>query len=237
MKFSSLAATSVALTCLLTTVSAKIGLAAPSNPVSGGSYTVTWTYDASDPDQFTLMLQLASDSWATGRFWEFTKTNLDQLDVTFLNTYPYVIMPKPSIYRLTARNQSNVDQVYSQSQDFQFLAAGSVVTTPSTSTTQTIATTSTSATHTVTTSQSSTIALDGTTITTSSSTSVATTSTPSAIQQTNTNPSQTSTAKGEQTSGASGNNTNAAEMLLVGEVFVWAVVAPFAAGLAFFFQL
>lgn len=84
----------VLLTCLLATVSAKIGLIAPSTAVSGGSYTVTWTHDGSDPDQFILMLQLASDSWATGQFWEFTQTKLDKLDVTFLNTYPYVINTK-----------------------------------------------------------------------------------------------------------------------------------------------
>jgi hypothetical protein len=86
--------TAVALTCFLSTVSAKIDLAAPSNPVSGGGYTVTWTHESSDPDQFTLMLQLASDSWATGQFWEFTETKLDKLDVTFLNTDPYVISTK-----------------------------------------------------------------------------------------------------------------------------------------------
>jgi hypothetical protein len=39
------------------------------------------------------MLQLASDSWATGQFWEFTETNANKLDVTWLNTWPYVITP------------------------------------------------------------------------------------------------------------------------------------------------
>ncbi|RXW20190.1 hypothetical protein EST38_g5650 [Candolleomyces aberdarensis] len=96
MKLTSFAA--IALTCFLTTVSARIQLAAPVNPVSGGRSTVTWTHDTSDPAQFILMLQLASDSWATGQFWEFTQTKNDKLDVVFLNTDPYVINTKSGKY-------------------------------------------------------------------------------------------------------------------------------------------
>ncbi|RXW20205.1 hypothetical protein EST38_g5649 [Candolleomyces aberdarensis] len=133
------------LTCFLTTVSARIQLAAPVNPVSGGRSTVTWTHDASDPAEFILMLQLASDSWATGQFWYFTKTKDDKLDVVFLNTDPYVISTK-SIYRLTARNQSNVDQILARSPNFRFLPAGSTPSTTSTTVTTSAPTTTKSST-------------------------------------------------------------------------------------------
>ncbi|KAJ2914340.1 hypothetical protein MD484_g6082, partial [Candolleomyces efflorescens] len=163
----------IALTCFFTAVSAKIDLAAPINPVSGGRSTVTWTHDASDPSQFILMLQLASDSWATGQFWYYTETSANKLDVTWLNTWPYVITPVRSIYRLTARNQSNVDQVLSRSPDFRFLPpAGGVTTTSTTSSTSSRS--SSVSTKPVTSSTKSTISSTNSTSNTKSTTSVST---------------------------------------------------------------
>ncbi|KAJ2914337.1 hypothetical protein MD484_g6087, partial [Candolleomyces efflorescens] len=220
MKLSSFAP--VALTCFLTSVYAKIDLAAPFNPVSGGRSTVTWTHDASDPTEFVLMLQLASDSWALGQFWEFTQTSDNKLDVTWLNTDPYVITPVRSIYRLTARNQSNVDQIYARSPDFRFLEPGSVVTTSSSvsSSTSTLSSSVSKPSLTQSSSVPASITQTSTTSTSVPTTTVPTTTVPTTTSTTSTtSTSDSATTTSSDTAGATGavlgNNDSAASSLPV----------------------
>ncbi|KAJ2932936.1 hypothetical protein H1R20_g4150, partial [Candolleomyces eurysporus] len=248
MKFFSFAA--IALACFLTTVSARIQLAAPVNPVPGGKYTVTWTHDASDPAEFVLQLQLASDSWALGQFWYFTKTKDNKLDVIFQNTDPYSLNTR-STYRLTARNQSNVDQILGRSPDFKFVRYS--VTPTSTTVTTSASTTTRSTTSAKPTTTSKSITSSTTTTVKSSSASTVTSSTSSkpvttftasngTTQQTSQTtlelqPMTTTTSPGaEQTTpapggdGVLGNNTNAASVS-GGAVHVGAVATVLIVGL------
>ncbi|KAH6915806.1 hypothetical protein BKA70DRAFT_1556389 [Coprinopsis sp. MPI-PUGE-AT-0042] len=108
----------------ISTVAATINISAPINAAWGERYTVTWTHDASDPSEFTLAVQLVMHDLATGQLWESTQTKDDKLDVVFENTDPPNQFLPYSVFRLQGRNQSNVDQIYSESPRFQFLAPG-----------------------------------------------------------------------------------------------------------------